>query len=65
MRVTLTLSPTSSVATFGFLAGLATLTALATDLLLLPALLVRRTLGDPYGSGVRGVATGTPGGESA
>jgi predicted RND superfamily exporter protein len=44
----LTVSPMTSVASFGFLAGLAILTALFADLLVLPALLVRRTLGDPY-----------------
>lgn len=44
----LTVSPMSSVASFGFLAGLAILVALAGDLLVLPALLLRRTLGDPY-----------------
>jgi hypothetical protein len=38
----------TSVASFGFLAGLAILTALAADLLVLPALLVTRTLGEPY-----------------
>lgn len=44
----LTTSPTSSVATFGFLAGIAITAALVADLLLLPALLLRRTLGDPF-----------------
>jgi hypothetical protein len=44
----LTVSPMTSVASFGFLAGLAILTALAADLLVLPALLVTRTFGDPY-----------------
>jgi predicted RND superfamily exporter protein len=44
----LTVSPMSSVASFGFLAGLAILVALAADLLVLPALLLRRTLGDAY-----------------
>ena len=44
----LTVSPMSSVASFGFLAGLAILVALAADLLVLPALLLRNTFGDPY-----------------
>jgi predicted RND superfamily exporter protein len=44
----LTVSPMTSVASFGFLAGLAILIALAADLLVLPALLMTRWLGDPY-----------------
>jgi len=51
----LTVSPMSSVASFGFLAGLAILVALAADLLVLPALLLRNTFGDPY-SGIEGGA---------
>jgi predicted RND superfamily exporter protein len=52
----LTVSPMSSVGWFGFLAGLAILVALAADLLVLPALLLRNTLGDPYA----GTAGGSP-----
>jgi len=59
----LTVSPVSSVASFGFLAGVAILAALAADLLILPALLLRGAgalLYAPAASASPGAGEATP-----